>query len=107
MVLLFVVVLLVMAMAKGVGHTLFERHAIPKDQPSPSAFVPIEAPDAKKEMATVESMHPGWGATVNTDEFKSWLERQPPEVRARAQSEFAWDAIMLLDLYKREKPGAQ
>lgn len=51
----------------------------------------------------VEVAHPGWVALVNTKSFSEWERRQPASVRALGQSDRVPDAILLLDLYKRDR----
>lgn len=60
-----------------------------------------------RESARIERKHPGWAETVKTDEFKAWRATQPPEVNALGASDFAEDAIELLDLFakRNEKPA--
>lgn len=51
----------------------------------------------------VELRHPGWVATVKSEDFKAWRAKQTAEVNALGASENATDAIKLLDLYKEAK----
>jgi hypothetical protein len=54
------------------------------------------------EFAKVEAVHPGWTKTMGTADFKTWLAKQPASVRKLEQSDRSDDAILLLDLYKRD-----
>lgn len=54
----------------------------------------------KANETIVELKHPDWRKDVNTNEFKSWFNKQPTEMQALAGSENAVDAIRLLDVYK-------
>src|SRR6185369_2869403 len=47
---------------------------------------------------SVEAVHPGWRAKVNTPEFKSWTATSPTYEKLAASDEIT-DAIALLDLY--------
>ena len=52
-----------------------------------------------RALALIDSKHPGWEETVNTAEFKSWVNTQAPEVKALVDSTKAPDAVEMLDLY--------
>jgi hypothetical protein len=54
----------------------------------------------------VEEVHEGWQDTVKTPEFKEWLQRQPDDVRALAESERVKDAVSLLDKFKEHRNKA-
>ncbi len=56
-----------------------------------------------REELKVEAAHPGWIQTVRTKEFAKWMSQQPDSVRRLAQSNQAQDAILMLDLYKRDR----
>jgi hypothetical protein len=56
------------------------------------------------EFAKIELAHPGWQRTVRSTDFEAWLQRQPASVRSLTASEHASDAILLLDLYQRDRP---
>jgi hypothetical protein len=55
------------------------------------------------ERHKVEAAHPGWLQTVRSDDFRQWMGRQPGSVQNLAASPRADDAILLIDLYKRDK----
>lgn len=50
----------------------------------------------------VERAHPGWEKTIATPKFNSWREAQPTSVQRLADSPNADDAILMLDLYKKD-----
>ena len=52
-----------------------------------------------RALALIDFKHPGWEETVNTTEFKSWVNTQAPEVKALVDSTKAPDAVKMLDLY--------
>jgi len=54
------------------------------------------------EIQKIENAHPGWQQTVRTQDFSNWKSRQPPSVLRLGASESAQDAILMLDLYKRD-----
>lgn len=60
-------------------------------------------------IAQVEQAHPGWGQIVKSSGFKEWRDKQPESVQRLGESESAGDAILMLDLYKRDtaKPVVQ
>ena len=66
----------------------------------------IEAERTKFEedraVAKVEAAHPGWIAAIRTPQFSAWKASQPASVQALAASDRAEDAILMLDLYKRD-----
>ena len=49
---------------------------------------------------TVETLHPGWKQEVAKPQFIGWLQQQPAETQRLAASDFAKDAVKLLDLYQ-------
>lgn len=60
--------------------------------------------DAKTaEIQKLEAAHPGWTTIVRTQEFRSWSEQQPESVKGLGHSGRATDAILMIDLYKRDK----
>lgn len=50
----------------------------------------------------VEKAHPGWRSLVKTAAFNRWLAAQPKNIRQLSESTKIDDAILLLDLYKRD-----
>lgn len=56
--------------------------------------------DRKVEHRLVDIAHRGWRQLVNTSEFRTWLAAQPDDVRRLSASEYAEDAIDLIDRYK-------
>lgn len=54
----------------------------------------------------VEDQHPGWGETVKTASFKTWMGAQDEAVKALAASERPRDAIKLIDNYKADQKKA-
>jgi len=67
----------------------------------------IEAERAKFEedraVAKVEAAHPGWIATIRMPQFLAWKAVQPASVQTLATSERPEDAILMLDLFKRDQ----
>lgn len=57
--------------------------------------------DAQVE-SIMETAHPGWRQTVRSPEFDQWLARQPRSVQGLAASERPADAILMIDLFKRD-----
>lgn len=55
------------------------------------------------EEAKVEGKHPNWRDDINTDAFVQWFGKQPPEVKALADSVKGRDAIRMLDLFHESK----
>ena len=75
--------------------------------------------DAVKEarqLFMVDQKYPTWEADVHvvapdgntqlTPEFAAWMNTQPPEVKALADSDSAHDALKMLDLYYEHKKAA-
>jgi hypothetical protein len=54
------------------------------------------------DSAKVEAAHPGWGVIVRSTEFRTWMQHQPSSLRKMAESPTADQAILILDLYKRD-----
>jgi hypothetical protein len=52
----------------------------------------------------VEAAHPGWRALVKTSEFHQWRQTQPASVQQLGASPRPQDAILMLDLFKRDRP---
>lgn len=50
----------------------------------------------------VEAVHPGWKAIVNSKTFDKWASKQPRSIAALAESERVQDAILMIDLFKRD-----
>lgn len=66
-----------------------------------------QAEQARQQQAaqverTMEAAHPGWRQTVRSPAFDAWIARQPSSVQGLAASERPADAILLLDLFKRD-----
>lgn len=55
------------------------------------------------EMAKIEEKYEDWTDQVRTNEFRNWMQMQPPEIQSLAQSEKARDALRMLDLYNQAK----
>jgi hypothetical protein len=53
----------------------------------------------------MEAAHPGWVRTVQSRAFGAWKTKQPPRVQALGASNRPEDAILMLDLYKRDVPN--
>jgi hypothetical protein len=64
------------------------------------------ADDAAAERQ-VEAAHPGWRALVKTSVFHQWRQTQPASVQRLGASPRAEDAILMLDLFKRDHPNWQ
>jgi hypothetical protein len=62
----------------------------------------LEAERVKLEKAKVEQAHPHWEQTVRSPRFSQWRNTQPASVKALANSDKAEDAVLMLDLYKRD-----
>jgi len=60
-------------------------------------------PEELREIELVTNKYPNWVQTVNTEHFSGWIEEQPEEVKALADSRVAADAIKLLDMYENYK----
>ena len=58
--------------------------------------------EEERAKAWVEQAHPGWENTVRTPEFSRWKDKQPASVKALVASPRANDAILMLDLYKKD-----
>lgn len=77
----------------------FSSHGEPLRAPESE---PISAAETKIDLA-----HPGWRTLVKTAEFREWRQRQPERINKLGASEKAEDAILMLDIYKRDtKPGS-
>lgn len=59
--------------------------------------------DIAEERALVRLKHPTWKATAKTPEFADWLKAQPEELRKKATSDSADDAIAVFDGYEAHK----
>ena len=54
----------------------------------------------------VEAAHPGWKAIVNSKAFDKWVSKQPRSVAALAESDRVQDAILMIDLFKKDTKSA-
>ena len=66
----------------------------------------LAAERAKLEMTraklAVEQAHPGWESAIRTEQFSAWRKGQPASVQRLGESDDPKDAILMLDLYKRD-----
>lgn len=60
----------------------------------------------ERALAQVEQAHPGFIKVVRSPQFERWKEMQPASVQALSASPRAEDAILMLDLYKRDTATA-
>lgn len=51
----------------------------------------------------IETAHPGWNKIVRSPEFGQWERQQPASVQALAASDRPADAILMIDLFKRDQ----
>lgn len=56
-----------------------------------------------REIARVERKHQGWLDTVKTAEFLAWKDKQSDAVKALGASDFAEDAIDMLDQFAKSR----
>lgn len=66
---------------------------------------PVRAPESEPITAVeteVDLAHPGWRTLVKTAEFGEWRQKQPERIKKLGASEKAEDAILMLDIYKRD-----
>lgn len=62
--------------------------------------------DFEIEKRLVGFYHPGWDETVKTEEFNNWLKEQPEEIKSKVNSNYAKDAIKVLDGFKDYKESS-
>lgn len=109
----FVVALVVLAFSKGMGNALYasisgkqsvshRAQSGPSQRPSELKWDDLATSNPVAEEAKVELAHPGWIDLVRTNQFSTWVKSQPASVRRLTQSDRAEDAILVLDLYKRD-----
>lgn len=55
------------------------------------------------QMERIEEKHEGWLEKINTPDFVTWMNNQPAEIKALADSDKARDAIKMLDLFEQSK----
>jgi hypothetical protein len=55
------------------------------------------------EKSSLAQKYPDWEEIVRMEEYQQWLEVQPPEIKRKTGSEFAKDAISVLDKFAKEK----
>jgi hypothetical protein len=60
-------------------------------------------PTAGMQMALVDFFAPDWKKTVKSEDYQAWLKLQSAEVVAKTQSDYAKDALDVLDAFAREK----
>lgn len=59
-----------------------------------------------QETQALEARHPDWRSVGNSEEFNSWLEIQPANIQALAQSWDARETSVVLTLFKTEHGGS-
>jgi hypothetical protein len=78
--------------------------ALPKNEAAPVDVESlVEQRIAQREVARVDRKHPTWRDTVKTPEYAAWKEKQAPEIRALEDSDYAEDAIEMLNLFEGSK----
>ena len=65
------------------------------------------SPPAAPAFPQLDAAHPGWKSTVQSQDFSVWMGRQPASVQALASSNREADAILMLDLFKRDQAAAR
>lgn len=62
-----------------------------------------QAEDARAaDLEKLEKAHPNWTTTVKSKRFAKWEKNQPASIRDLGSSERVSDAILMLDLFKRD-----
>lgn len=59
------------------------------------------------EFERLSQAHPDWQQIAQDQAYREWLSQQPPGVQALHESDFAEDAITLLNIYKGQTGAAQ
>lgn len=59
------------------------------------------------EFERLSQAHPDWQQIAQDQAYREWLSQQPPGVQALHESDFAEDAITLLNIYKGQIGAAQ
>lgn len=59
------------------------------------------------EFERLSQVHPDWQQIAQDKAYREWLSQQPPGVQALHESDFAEDAITLLNIYKGQTGAAQ
>ena len=60
-------------------------NALPKETPTPEPVPARQDPASDPQVEVLEDVRPGWGATLNSDDYQLWLRTQPPEYRETVQ----------------------
>jgi hypothetical protein len=58
------------------------------------------------QIERIEEKHEGWLETINTPDFAAWMNTQPAEIKALADSDKSRDAIKMLDLFEESRKRA-
>lgn len=70
----------------------------------------VETPEMREARLVAErelsDRHPKWIETVKSTEFKTWLEKQPEDIKALGASDSVDDADQMLTAYKKHKEDA-
>tara|TARA_B100001250_G_scaffold407309_1_gene427852 strand:+ start:642 stop:1034 length:393 start_codon:yes stop_codon:yes gene_type:complete len=66
-----------------------------------------QAQPAAPGFPQLDAAHPGWKSTVQSPDFSAWMGRQPASVQALASSNREADAILILDLFKRDQAAGR
>ncbi len=82
---------------------------LPKSEAvDPTKFVPVDKFKSVEERlfdVTVNQVHPGWKAKLDTPEFADWLKAQPADVIALGQSADPEDGIKFMDKFFEHEKG--
>jgi len=57
----------------------------------------------RSQYGALEQAYPQWRQTINTPEFQSWYQTQPASIQSLVESDYADDAIALLNFYSSSK----
>lgn len=59
--------------------------------------------DRETNERLLEQAHPGWLSIAKSEKFQQWKKKQPQSVQALGDSPHAKDAILMLDIFKRDQ----
>jgi hypothetical protein len=89
-------------------HRIREEYRLRAEEQDRNRRSGVDRPTANQKneqsvVSQIEAVHPGWQTLVRSSDFTNWMRRQPNSIRALANSERVSDAILMVDLYKKDR----
>lgn len=89
------------------GRAPVDQEAVKKDVMGDVSTVLSGAVAEAEERAFLRLKHPDWKQIAKQGDFASWLGQQPDDIKQKADSKFADDAIVVFDAYRAHTKAVQ